>query len=245
MARTIKEKRAQFMDTLINKMFNNLDPTKANSEMYKKELSVMTDEQFDKWVRNEFAHDEYNLYWESIEFESDAKIENIKKAADALHIPLYEEVAIPYLNGDPDNVIMSPQKVPVGFIHVKRMPQTIHHKNAGSTSIDIRNGKTGQVTGADKNGRNTDVETYDLIAYGAKYSLSEFLNPRADDEVKKNQMYAKIERDGVVYAKDLSSTPEDKAAINTLDIYYTAMGCNTNIINGGKMIASPRNKDTK
>ncbi len=245
MARSIKEKRVQFMNTLIKKIFDNLDPTGANSKRYKRELDAMTDEQFDRWVRTVFSKDDVTLYWETIEYEREAKIENIKKAADAIGVPLYEKVAVPYLDADPNVVPVSPVEVPVGFIHMKRMPQTIHHKNSGSTSIDKRNSKTNQVTGADKNGRNTDVETFDLVAYGAKYSLAEFLNPRADDEKRKAQMYERIDRDGVVYQKDLQSDPEDRVAINTLDVYYTAAGMVTNLVNPNRMFASPRNKDTK
>lgn len=245
MARSIKAKRAQFMDTLINKIFNNVDPTGKNSARYHRLLDGMTDEQFDKWVRNTFSKDNYNLYWETIEFENASSTDDIKKALEAIGVPLYEQVAVPYLNDDPDTIPVSPVKVPVGYIHIKRMPQTIHHKNSGSVSIAKRNSKTNQVTGADKNGRNTDVETYDLIAFGARNSLKEFLNPRADDVKRKAQMYEKIDRDGVVYLDDLHSNPEDRTSINTLDVYYTAAGMITNLVNPNRMFASPRNKDTR
>ena len=134
---------------------------------------------------------------------------------------------------------VTPTPVPVGYIHIKRMPQSVHHKSSGSTSTKHRSSKTGQVTGADKNGRNTDVETYCMSAYEANETLAEFLGPRADDQVKKLQMREKIERDGYVRKADLSSTQEDKVAINTLDVYYTAMGMNTNIVRGGSLISSP------
>ena len=245
MARSIKEKRAQFMNTLINKIFNNLDPSGKNSRRYKKMLDSMTDEQFDKWVRNTFKKDTYNLYWEAVEFENETDVENIKKAADAINVPLYEKLVVPYLDDDPSVNPVTPVEVPVGYLHIKRMPQTIHHKNAGSVYIDKRNSKTNQVTGEDKNGRNTDVETYDLIAFGAKNSIKEFLNPRADDVKRKSQMYEKIDRDGVVYLKDLHSNPEDRTSINTLNVYYIAAGLVTNLVNPNRMFSSPRDKDTR
>ena len=245
MARTIKQKRVEFMDRLINKIFNNLDPSGANSKWYKDMLDKKTDEEFDKWFHTVFMKEDYTLYWEFIEFEREAKIENIAKAAKANDIPLYEFVAVPYTNGDPNNVVVTPEPVPVGLLNEKRMPQTIHHKNAGSTSIDVRNSKNGQVTGADKNGRNTDVETYNLIVYGAYKSLGEFLGPRADNEVEKNQMYSKIERDGYVNSTDLHSSKDDRTAQNSLAVYYESAGLVTNLINGGGMIQSPRNKDTR
>ena len=46
--------------------------------------------------------------------------------------------------------------------------------------------------------------------------------------------------EGVVYLNRLQSSPEDKAAINTLDVYYTSAGMKTNIISGSNIIMSPR-----
>lgn len=238
MPRSIAEKRKEFMTTLLGVM-NRLDPTGANADIYEEKFGKMSDEEFVKWI-TEFKNDEkQNLYLETIEYERDLTLPRIKAAANFIHIPLYERVAVPHINQDPNNVVVTPEPIPVGFIHIKRMPQTIHHKNAGSTDIKRRNSKTGQVTGEDKNGRNTDVESYALTAYGASQTLAEFMGPRADDLVAKNQMYAKIERDGVVYKADLHSHQKDKVAINTLNTYYWAMGFTTNIVNGGNLLPSP------
>ena len=235
----ISAKRKQFMTTLTNVM-NKLDPTGTNAKIYKEKLDPMSDAQFDKWARAFFADEKQNLYLEIVEYERDTDLKRIEDAANYLGVPLYERVAIPYLNGDPDLVTVTPTPVPVGYIHIKRMPQSVHHKNSGSTSIRRRSSKTGQVTGEDRNGRNTDVETYSLTAYGATNTLAEFLGPRADDEVKKNQMYSQIEMDGVCYASQLSSTQEDKVALNTLDVYYNASGFMTNMVRGQYLLSSPR-----
>ena len=233
------EKRKQFMKTLTTVM-NKLDPSGENAKIYHEKLDKMTDAQFDKWAKAFFADEKQNLYLEIVEYERDLSLEQIEDAAKFLGVPLYERVAIPYLNGDPELVTVTPTPVPVGYIHIKRMPQSVHHKNSGSTSIRRRSSKTGQVTGEDKNGRNTDVETYSLSAYGATNTLAEFLGPRADDEVKKNQMYAAIEADGACYASQLHSTQEDKVAINTLDVYYNGQGFSTNLVRGQYLLSSPR-----
>ena len=233
------EKRKQFMKTLTTVM-NKLDPTGENAKIYHEKLDPMTDAQFDKWAKAFFADDKQNLYLEIVEYERDLSIEQIEDAANYLGVPLYERVAIPYLNGDPELVTVTPTPVPVGYFHIKRMPQSVHHKNSGSTSMRRRSSKTGQVTGEDKNGRNTDVETYSLSAYGATNTLAEFLGPRADDEQKKNQMYSAIETDGTCYASQLHSTQEDKTAINTLEIYYAGMGISSNLVRGQYLLSSPR-----
>lgn len=234
--------RAKFMADL-DKLFNTLDPSGTNTKYYHDKWDKVSDKEFDKWIEW-LDNQDNNFYLETEEYKRPLTLENIVKAADAFNIPLYERVAAPYLNGTEENVIVTPDPVPVGWIHVKRLPQTVHHKNAGSTSITKRNMKTGQVYGEDKNGRITDVETFALTAYGAEKTLKELLGFRADDEVAKNQAYASLSTDGVIYQGDLKSDPEDKAAINTLDVYYTSAGMKTNIISGSDLIMSPR-KDIK
>lgn len=251
----ISTKRKQFMKTLLDTM-KLLDPSGNNVDLYKRKFEKMTDAQFDKWMKDFRDNDKANFYLEMIEFERELTFENISKAADYLNIPLYEYVCVPYVNevnvNDPSKskdpkaeIIVTPTKCPVGYIHVKRMPQSVHHKNATTTSNNKRNTKTGQVTGDDKNGRTTDVETFALNVYGADNSLKELMGFRADDQAAKQQAYASIERDGYVQLSDLESTQQDKTAINTLNAYYWAQGFATNIVNGGYMLTTPTPQDWK
>lgn len=233
--------RADFMADL-DKLFNALDPTGTNTKFYHEKWDKVSDKEFDKWVLWLDEAFEHNFYWEIDEYDRPAKLEYIQKAADLFGIPLYERVCIPHLNGKDGPVVVTPDKVPVGYIHEKRLPQTVHHKNSGSTSINKRSSITGQVSGQDKNARISNVETYALSAYGANNTLKEFLGFRADDEMAKNQAYNRIATDGVCYLGELESLPEDKTAVNTLDVYYTSAGMKTNIISGSKLLASPRKK---
>ena len=245
----ISAKRKQFMKTLLDVMLI-LDPSGNNVDLYKKKFAKMSDAQFDKWMRDFRDDEKANFYLEIIEFERELELPNIEKAADYLKIPLYEYVCVPYVNevnvADPSKskdpkaeIVVTPTKCPVGYVHIKRMPQSVHHKNAVSTSNTKRNTKTGQVTGDDKNGRTTDVETFAMTVYGAEDALKELLGFRADDQAAKQQAYAKIERDGYVQLSDLNSSQQDKTAIGTLDAYYWAQGFATNIVNGGYMLTSP------
>lgn len=234
----IPAKRKRFMHVLIG-TFDILDPTKSNSKKYKNKFEPMSDVEFNKWVKKFADNDKMYMYWETVEYETDAKLENIENAAKFLNIPLYEHVVIRHTNDNADgDIIVTPTPCPVGYTHIKRMPQSVHHKNSGSTSIDSRSHITGQVTGRDKNGRTTDVETYALTTYGAEKSLKELLGFRADDESAKAQAMAAIQTDGYVMQDDIISFQTDKVAINTLDAYYTAMGFKTNIVYGGDAISS-------
>ena len=123
------------------------------------------------------------------------------------------------------------------------MMQTLEKKNSGSTSNTQRNPLTGQVTGDDKNGRNSDVETYSLLATGAEYALKEFLGPRADDEVARNEMATAIAKNGYVSMKDLTNDKANKTSLNTLNIYFLMQGFKTNLIGSGNLLPKPKNEE--
>lgn len=238
---TIAEKRKRFMDKLV-KVMDALDPSGTNSQYYIDKYSKMSDKEFDRTIRDFFSDEKANFYLEIVEYERDITYDGIEKAAKILGVPLYERVALPYINRDPDNIITTPEPVPVGYIFEKRMQQTLLHKNAGSTSISRRNPKTGQVTGADKNARDSDVETYAMLSLGAEKGLAELLGPRADNMVAKNQMESRIARDGYVKLEDLDNSTENKISLNTLDVYFTMMGFKTNLVYGGDGILAPKKK---
>lgn len=238
---TISDKRKEFMEYLC-KVMDILDPSGENSKLYHNLFDKMSDKEFDSYIREFFEDEKANFYLEVVEFERDLTLDNIIKCSEFMKVPLLERVAIPYLNYDKDNVTVTPYPVPVGWIHEKRMQQTLLKKNAGSIEIKNRNPKTGQVTNEDKNARNSDVETFSLIALEADEALKEFMGPRADNMKSKNEMYNLISKNGFVALEDLSNDPEDKVAINTLDVYFTMQGLRTNIVSPMDLIPSPRKK---
>ena len=226
---SIKDRRKKFMEHLI-KVMDLLDPSGQNSKNYHAKFDTMTDAQFDAWAKDFFNDEKQNFYLEIVEYERDLTIEQIEKAAAYMRVPLFERVAIPYLTHDKDNVVITPEPVPVGYTHQKRMPQTLLKKSAGSIKIDKRNPLTGQVTGEDKNARNTDTETYSLIAVGAENCLREMMGPRADDMKAKTQMYNQIAKNGYVSLEDLDNDPKNKTALNTFDVYFAYQMFLTNLV---------------
>lgn len=239
---TIAEKRKKFME-IFSGTFNRLDPSGENTKRYTDKFSKMSDDQFDKYIRNFFADDSQQFYLEIIEYQRDIKYQYIENAAKFLGVPLYETVFLPHINHDLNNVVVTPEKVPVGYIHEKRMMQTLEKKNSGSTSNAQRNPLTGQVTGDDKNGRNSDVETYSLLATGAEHALKEFLGPRADDEVARTEMAAAISKNGYVSERDLSNDKKNKTSLNTLNVYFLMQGFKTNLIGSGNLLPKPKNEE--
>lgn len=239
---SIKDRRKKFMDHLCHIM-DLLDPTGANSKRYRDKFDKMTDTEFDTYIKRFLENDKANLYLEIVEYERDITIENIEKCAQYMKVPLFERVAMPYLTNDPNNVIVTPEPVPVGYIHEKRMPQTLLKKSAGSTSISKRNPITGQVVGEDKNARNTDMETYGLLTMGAEKAAKEFLGPRADDTQAKVELYNSIAQNGFASLDELTDDPYYKTSLNTFNVYLLAQGIASNLV--GELGEIPTVRDRK
>lgn len=237
---TIQEKRKN-ITALVYRIMSALDPTGTNTKYYKDLFEKMNDQQFDRWAREFFKDNKQNFYLEIIEYDKSREItyDKIEKAAKILGVPLFETVYIPYINHDMNNICVTPQPVPVGYIHIKRMMQTLEKKNSGTTSISKRSPITGQVTGDDKNGRNSDVETYSMLAIGAEKGLAELMGPRADDMTAKNQMLSQIANNGYVHLADLDNDPLNKTSLNTLDMYFLMQGLRTNLVKSGDLLPMP------
>ena len=237
----IKDRRKIFMDYL-DAIMNKLDPSGANSKLYHEKFDKMSDNQFDSYIKRFFEDDKQNFYLEIVEYERDLTMEEINACAEMMGVPLYERIAMPYLTGDKENVLVSKSEVPVGYIHEKRMPQTLMKKSAASIKIDKRNPKTGQVVGEDKNARNSDSEVYSLATLGAMNALREFMGSRSDDMKAKNEMYAAIAKNGYVSLEELSDSPENKIALNTFDVYFLMQGLRTNMVDRLDNIPGPKER---
>ncbi len=237
----IKDRRKIFMDYL-DAIMNKLDPSGANSKLYHEKFDKMTDNQFDSYIKRFFEDEKQNFYLEIVEYERDLTMENINACAEMMGVPLYERIALPYLTGDKENVLVSKSEVPVGYIHEKRMPQTLMKKSNASIKIENRNPKTGQVVGEDKNARNSDSEVYSLATLGAMNALKEFLSARADDMKAKNEMYAEIAKNGYVSLEDLTDSPENKVGLTTFDTYFLMQGLRTNMIDRLDNIPGPKER---
>lgn len=225
----ISVRRKEVMKVIVDVM-NILDPSGANAKKYQDFFGKMSDKEFDEWMTNFLNDDEKpGLYLEIEEFDRDLEYENIEKAADYLGVPLFEYVASPHLSKDDDNVVVTPEPVPVGYLHIKRLQQFILKKNSGSTYINKKNARTGQVIAEDKNGRNSDAETYALLNIGAEHALKEFMGPKADDPVMQSQMLGAIATNGYVSENDMTSDPINKVSLATMDMYFTLQGLRTNI----------------
>jgi hypothetical protein len=230
------------MEEKVYGTFDRLDPTKVNSNKYKALFSKMSDAQFDKFFKDLFADDDQYLVLDVVDYERNLLIEHVEDAAKYLGVPLFEKVAMPWVNKDRNNPVITKFAVPVGFIHLKRVQQILSKKNTTSTDVSSRSALTGQVVGKDKNARDSDTENFALVTINAHDTLREFMGPRADDMVMKNEMYSQIAQKGFVSLESLTNNVENKVTLNALDVHLIGMGLKSDIITDGLIVKKTINE---
>lgn len=231
----VADRRKQIED-LVYKFFDAMDKSGTNTKKYKGLFEPMSDAEFKTFFNNFTTNDQEYLVLDIVEYEHTLTLEDVERTAKVLKIPLFEDVYCPHITMDKDNVIVTQKPVPVGYLHVKRTQQTVMKKNGISTSIDARSAMTGQVTAADKNGRETDLENALLVAVGLDATLKELNGPRADDMYMKNEMLHDIATNGFVRYADLTSDLTNKTTLNTVNVFFLGMGIDTDLVTKGLML---------
>ena len=224
-----KAKRKE-MEDLIYGFFDLFDPTGRNTEYYKNKFKNMSDGDFDNYFKLLFEQDDPYLTATMVDYENPVKIENIEKAAKFLDVPLFEKVVLPYASQDPNNPIITKHECLVGYLNIKRLQQINFKKLGLSTDISDRNMITGQVSGHDKNSRNSDQETIALLTVGANTALKELMSMRADDMVMKAEMNKHIARDGYVAMSDLPDKLSNKTTLNSAAVFFMGAGLMTDLV---------------
>jgi hypothetical protein len=226
----IDKKKRKEMEELVYGFFDLFDPTGRNTEYYRNKFKAMNDAEFDQYFKLLFAQEDPYLTATMVDYENPVQIENIEKAADFLNVPLFEKVVIPYASSDPNNPVITKHECMVGYLNIKRLQQINFKKLGLSTDVSERNMITGQVTGHDKNSRNSDAETTSLLTVGATDSLKEFMSARADDMVMKKEMNQKILRDGYVAMSDLTDKLVNKTTLNSAAVFFMGAGIMNDLI---------------
>lgn len=229
----IKKTTRKAMEDLVYKVFEKMDPTGSNVKKFKDLYSKMNDKQFETYVLN-MLNDHRSFHVMDIEtYKIEPTMDSVDAAAKVLGISLYEYIAFPHMSTDPNKPFITTRPVPVGYIHIKRLQQMKRKKNSTATRIDQRDMKTNQVTGHDKAAKNSDMENYAMMTYGAKEAMKEFMSFRADDMVMKSEAYAKIYKDGYVDMADLTDNVYNKKTLNTLNVYLLSMGLLSDLVSPG------------
>lgn len=239
----ITHEKREKMEKLIYDFFTAFDKSGTNTKRYKEIFQSMSDQQFDNYFKAFFANDKAYLILDIVDYEHTIGMEDIERAAKVINIPLFEDVFMPHLTMDKSKVVGTKEPVPVGYINIKRTQQTVSKKNGISTNIDSRSPITGQVTGGDKNGRESDLENTMLVSLGLNNTLRELNGPRADDLHMKEQMLRDISLNGYATMENLEDDVMNKTTLNTTSVYFLGMGLNTDLVTKGLMLPSELKKE--
>ena len=212
----------------IYKLMDDIDPSGFNADTYRIAFAKMSDKQFIDLMKKYIEQDDLNLFVDINQLEKkksdNITLEKIKAIADKWTISLFEYIFMPFRNpkGKP---MCTLTKVPIIYCPIRRFfQQMLQHKNSISNSSDHINPLTGQVVQEDKTASTTNVQTYALAATNQTNALKEFLGPRADDQISKQQMLNTIVSTGDVRLSDLDIRTHNKQAVNTTEVFCKAAG---------------------
>jgi hypothetical protein len=225
------KKKHQIILDYIYSVLDALDVSGKNTEKYKQHFDSLSEEEFEKEIREYLLDPKDHFSVELDPFDQNLTVEQIVEAAKVANVVLEDYLVMPSISDDPENPYVTNEKVMLGYINQRRVQQTLSVKNHLSVSMDKRNPKTGQVIDDDKNARISDMELYQLIFQGAFNSLAEYYGPRSDDQVMKNEMLFQIQRKGSVSLEELPSLAKNKTSLNYLNFLLLSAGYESDLIN--------------
>lgn len=214
---------------LILKFYTTIDPSGINTKIWKDRFSSMSDAELKKYLKD---LDFFRLH--SLPYKNQPKYADIKKALNLVGKEMEETIyyQTETVNGDIEKIKVK-RKMPVIYLHIKRLQQIVSKKNNFSFSADKRNALTNQVTSDDKVANNTNMESYALNVYGADGILREMLGARSDNAEAKSLMYKDISEKGQFYLEDIDEDIKKKSVINMLDIYLLGAGLKSDLVSPG------------
>lgn len=196
-----------------------------NVDFWKEEFSKMSDEQFKKYISNNFP-----FYYQTKAFK-EPSMDQIVKALDILETPLLEQVYLPYKYKDKNGRPMKTKECLVLYLPIKRMKQILTKKNGMSISTDQRDMRTGRLLSDSKNGITSDREFESLAISGLYNTMKELSRPRADSMEDKSVMSNTIKVLGQVSLSDLPDEETDSLSKNLLSAYFLGAQLYTNLVN--------------
>lgn len=234
-------KQREQAETLIYKVFDEIDPSHTNSDYYKGIFSNMSDKDF-----TEFCKRRLPFRFHADVFKIEPKIDTIVNAFKILDKPLLEKVRMPYMYINADGIPVESKESLVIYIHIKRMKQMLTKKNNTALNIDKRDMKTGLLVSEDKGGKETDREFESLAVMGLDYTADEFARSRADAMEAKAQMSNTILNQGYVTDADITVAKDDSLAKNLMNTYLIGAHIHSNLIDRDYYTAfTARNKQRR
>ena len=223
-----QEKRQRIEDLVLGTI-SRLERGDENTKRYKAFFKGMSDAEFEKWA-NGFQKDGFNQVFQIfVEPFNEPRIGEIEEAAKFLGIELNEYI---YFRDQGERLIRSRNKVPVGYVPIKRVQQLLSKKNHFGLDNEERSLASDQVTGESKVASLSDIESSSLTAIDADRSLEEFLGFRSDDAYGKMQAYKQVINQGYISLDEIEKNQKEASqTAQTIDTYLLCSGIKTDLVN--------------
>ncbi|UAJ17061.1 hypothetical protein UFVDC4_00134 [Staphylococcus phage vB_SauM-UFV_DC4] len=222
-----KKKRQEIQNKILD-VISSLDKDQSNMNKYKTFFDEMNDEEFMRYIKR-FVNSNENFYIEVLPNKSEAGFKEVEEALNKLDVPMNEFVYYRH-DGNKDDPLRTRYKVPVGYLHVKRLQQLLSKKNAYSLDASTRSMKTGQLTSSDKVASVSNMEASALKAIGAQDILRELMGPRSDSMNAKQELNKNISMYGYSRLEDLPDDLSDKTTLNTTFYYLLGAGIESDLL---------------
>jgi hypothetical protein len=245
----ITAKNRKKAEKLIIDTIAAMDPSGLNSNRYKELFKKMSDKDFIEYFKKMKSSEDNQFYVEmDLYGKNNITLDNIEKAAAHIHIPLEEYVYIRHKTTD-GKVIRTPYKVPVLWVHMKRMQQLLSKKvksNVDISSGNVRSRLTGSLNQDNKSGRFTDYDTQALLSVtlddpnkedsnGYSPIIKEVLGARGDNIEAKNKFLQDISLFGNASIEEVD-TAKSGQAVQTLDVFLMAAGLKSDLVSHSLLI---------
>ena len=224
-------KKRKEVEEMVYKVMDILDPTQQNSQFYKAKFAKMNDKQFIKFFSQDFP-----LKFQIRLFEIEPTMKQISDALDYIHIPMIEQMNLPFEYRSKDGTPVKSDDALVLYVPIRKVKQFLSKKNSMSTNISNRDMKSGLLQTVDKNGNTSDREMESLAVMGLDASMKELATYRADSMNAKDEFYSMINTTGMVRQSDVDVETSDSLARNELNVYLLGAALNSNLINEGNYL---------
>lgn len=211
-------------EKLIYDVMDILDPTKTNSDYYKKKFTTMSDAQFTKYLSQKFP-----IRFQIRPFEIEPDLSTIIKGLDFIKVPLFEPMTMDYIYSNNGKPVWT-KPCFVGYDHLKKMKQFSSKKTHMSTSISMRDMKSGQLLQEDKGARESDREFEALAVMGLDNTIFEFSKVKKDAMNAKSSAYGTINLLGDVTLDDIDTSKDDGLAKNMISSYMISAHLYNNLV---------------
>lgn len=226
------------IEELVFKTMMLLDKTGINANRYKQHLVKLSDEDFSKFMDN--VKEKKTWFILEVLPEDEPSLDDIKKAANFLGVPLEEHL---FIRHNSEGVIVKTDTpVSVGYLSIKRLQQILSKKNNITLEANKRNVRTGALVNDDKASRVSDVETYALSAMGLNAIKQELLSYRADSMSGKNQMLTQIATAGYATQAEIEVDERSSTTLNTIDVFFLGAGIKSDLVTNTLALRSTEEK---